>query len=57
MYLTIKLVGASGQQKSQVINDLSKFMLVADLKTKIEVGVNLSIFTFLFQKYLKNMFK
>ena len=50
MYLTIKLVGASGQQKSQVINDLSKFMLVADLKTKIEVGVNLSILTFLFQK-------
>ena len=57
MYLTIKLVGASGQQKSQVINDLSKFMLVSDLKIKIEVGVNLSIFTFLFQKYLKNMFK
>ncbi len=38
MYLTIKLLESGGQIRSQVLNDLSKFMQVSELKTKIEVG-------------------
>ncbi len=40
MYLTIKLLESGGQIRSQVLNDLSKFMQVSELKTKIEVKVN-----------------
>jgi hypothetical protein len=36
MYLTIKLLETGGKVKSQVINDLSKFMMVSELKAKIE---------------------
>jgi hypothetical protein len=39
MYLTIKLLESGGQIRSQVLNDLSKFMQVSELKTKIEVRV------------------
>ncbi len=38
MYLTIKLLESGGKIRSQVLNDLSKFMQVSELKTKIEVG-------------------